>query len=89
MQEGSKAYVKCVVGTTDSFPVKVGLHQGSALNQFLFATVMDYFTAELQEAVPWDMLFADYVAMNRETNEVEERLEQWRSAMEDRGMKVS
>ncbi|XP_047477370.1 uncharacterized protein LOC125030994 [Penaeus chinensis] len=35
-------------------------------------------------------MFADDVALNGETNEdVEERLEQWRRALEDRGMKVS
>ena len=36
------------------------------------------------------MLFADDVALNGETyEEVEERLEQWRRAREDRGKKVS
>lgn len=29
----------CAIGVTDGFRVKIGLHQGSALNSFLFAVV--------------------------------------------------
>ncbi|KAI5614769.1 hypothetical protein C0J50_3417 [Silurus asotus] len=41
MYEDSVTAVKCAVGTTDWFRVKVGLHQGSALSPCLFAVVMD------------------------------------------------
>ncbi|XP_047484180.1 uncharacterized protein LOC125035913 [Penaeus chinensis] len=45
---------------------------------------------QFRRLAPWDLMFADDVALNGETNEdVEERLEQWRRALEDRGMKVS
>ncbi|KAI5103677.1 GTPase IMAP family member 4-like [Silurus meridionalis] len=44
MYEDSVTAVKCAVGTTDWFKVKVGLHQGSALSPFLFAVVMDRLT---------------------------------------------
>ncbi|XP_047492005.1 uncharacterized protein LOC125041211 [Penaeus chinensis] len=90
LYEGSKANVKCMVGTRESFQVKVGLHQGSALSPFLFAIVIDCLIEAVQKIAPWDLMFADDVALNGETSEdVEERLEQWRSALEDRGMKVS
>ena len=41
MYEGSETVVRCAVGTTVSFKVKVGLQQGSALSLFLFAVIMD------------------------------------------------
>lgn len=39
MYEDSVTAVRCAVGMTDWFKVKVGLHQGSALSPFLFAMV--------------------------------------------------
>ena len=47
MYEGSKTVVRCAVGTTESFKVKVRL-QGSALSLFLFAVIMDRLTDEVR-----------------------------------------
>ena len=41
MYEESETVVRCAIGTTESFKVKVGLHQESALSSFLFAVIMD------------------------------------------------
>ena len=48
MHEGSQTMVRCAVETTESFKVKVGLHQGSALRPFLFAVIMDRLTDEVR-----------------------------------------
>ena len=37
MYDGSTTAVRCAVGVTEGFDVKVGLHQGSALSPCLFA----------------------------------------------------
>ena len=76
MYEGSETVVRCAVGTTEIFKVKVGLCQGSALNPFLFAVVMDRLTDEVRREPPWTMLFADDIVICEETREeVKRRLE--------------
>ena len=63
MYEESKTVVRCAVGTTESFKVKVGQHQGSALSLFLFAVIMDRLTDEERREPPWTMLFADDIVI--------------------------
>ena len=69
MYEGSKTVVRCAVGTTESFKVKVRLHQRSALSPFLFAVIMDRLTDEVRREPPWTMLFADDIVICEETRE--------------------
>ena len=76
MYEESKTVVRCAVGTTESFKVKVGLHQGSVLSPFLLAVIMDRLTDEVRRVLLWTMLFADGIVICKETRiEVEQRLE--------------
>ena len=90
MYQGSETVVRCAVGTTESFKVKVGLHQGSALSPFLFAGIIDRLTDEVRREPTWTMLFADDIVICQETREeVERRLESWKYALERRGINVS
>ena len=89
MYGDSTTAVRCAVGVTEGFVLKVGLHQGSSLNPCLFAMVMDRMTHEIREEAPWTMMFADDIAICGESKEqVEEKLESWIYALERRGMKV-
>ena len=86
----STTAVRCAVGVTEGFEVTVGLHQGSALSPCLFAMVMDRMTDDIREEAPWTMMFADDIVICSESKEqVEEKLESWRYALERRGMKVN
>ena len=90
MYENSETAVRSSVGLSDSFRVKVGLHQGSALSPFLFAIIMDRLTDEIRQESPWTMMFADDIVLcSNSRQQVEADLERWRHALERRGMKVS
>ena len=52
MYEESKTVVSCAVGTTESFKVKVGVHQGSASSPFLFTVIMDRLLDEVRRELP-------------------------------------
>ena len=85
MYEGSET-----IGTTESFKVKIGLHQGSVLSLYLFALIIDRLTDEVRRELPWTMLFADDIVSCEENREkVERRLESWKYALERRVIKVS
>ncbi len=47
MYDGCTTSVRMIIGSTESFEVKVGLHQGSALSPLLFITVMDVISQEV------------------------------------------
>ena len=69
MYEGRETVVRCAVETTESFKLKVELHQESALSPFLFAVIMDRLTDEVRREPPWTMLFADDILICEETRE--------------------
>ena len=52
MYEESETVVRCALGPTESFKVKVGLHHGSALCLFLFAVIMDRLKDEVRRKPP-------------------------------------
>ena len=90
MYDDSITSVRCAVGVTEGFEVKVGLHQGSALSPCLFAMVMDRMTDDIREEAPWTMMFADDIVICSESKErLEQKPESWIYALERRGMKVN
>ena len=90
MYDGPTTTVRSATGLTEEFKVGVGLHQNSALSPFLFAIIIDRLTEDIRKDAPWDMLFADDIALSRENHrELEKDLEIWRNALERRDLKVS
>ena len=89
-RDDSTTAVRCAVGMTEGFKVKVGLHQGSALSPCLFAMVMDRMTDDIREEAPWIMMFADDIVICSESKaHIEDKLESWRYALERKGMNVN
>ena len=80
------------VGLTDKIPVGggVGLHQGSSLSPYLFAMIMDVLAHGIKDLYLYCMLYADDIVLcGTRCEVVEKKLEEWRRAMEDRGLKIN
>ena len=90
MYDNVMTSVRTSDGDTDDFPIKIGLHQGSALSPYLFALVMDEVTRDIQGDIPWCMLFADDVVLVDESRAgVNRKLELWRQTLESKGFRLS
>ncbi|RZB84080.1 LINE-1 reverse transcriptase-like [Glycine soja] len=77
-------------GESDDFPITIGLHQGSTLSPYLFTLILDVLTEQIQEIAPRCMLFADdIVFLGESREELNERLETWRRALETHGFRLS
>ena len=69
MYTAVKTVVRTVYGNSKGFEVKVGMHQGSGLSPLLLMTVMEAISREFRVAVPWELLYADDLAVIAETEE--------------------
>jgi len=90
MYTGAKTVVKTVYGNSKGFEVKVGTHQGSAsaLSPLLFVIVMEAISREFRVALPWELLYADDLAVIAETEEeLIKRLSEWKDNVESKGMR--
>jgi len=86
MYSGAKT-VRTVYGNIKSFEVKVGMHQGSTLSPLLFMIVMEAISREFRVALPWELLYADDLAVTAETEEeLIKRLNEWKDNVESKGM---
>ena len=56
-------------GKTGQFEIEVGLHQGSGLSPFLFTIVLDTISEECRNGLPWELLFADDLAIIADSEE--------------------
>ena len=85
MYEGAKTQIRSSVGLTGWIPVRVGLHQGSALSPYLFNLVMDVTSYTVRDQAPWCILYADDIMICDTSREaVEAKLEQWRKTLKYR-----
>nr|GEV44479.1 chaperone protein DnaJ [Tanacetum cinerariifolium] len=90
MYDGVKTRARTSIENTEFFLVDVGLHQGSAISPYLFALILDELSKEIQEDIPWCLIFADDIVLVSESAEsLNIRLENWREALEDNGLRVS
>ncbi|GKC09062.1 retrovirus-related pol polyprotein LINE-1 [Tanacetum coccineum] len=81
MYDDAMTRVRTSIGT-DFFPIEVGLHQGSAISPYL--------SRGIHEDIPWCLIFADdIVLVSKSAEGLNNRLENWREALEDNGLRIS
>ena len=82
--------VRTYAGLSESFEVKVGLHQGSVLSPLLFSAVMDVVSSEARSGLPSELLYADDLVMMAPTMEqLGRRVADWRASLLGKGLKVN
>ena len=82
--------VRTDAGLSESFEVKVGLHQGSVLSPRLFAAVMDVVSCEARSGLPSELLYADELVIMAPTMEqLGKRVADWRASLLGKELKVN
>ena len=82
--------VRTDAGLSESFEVKVGLHQGSVLSPLFFAAVMDVVYSEARGGLSSELLYADDLVIMAPTMEELGRLvADWRTSLLVKGLKVN
>ena len=90
MYEGVTTAVKLKGGVSDEFEVKVGVHQGSVLSPLLFIIVLEALSREHREGLPWELLYADDLALLADSEEaLLVKLRRWKEEMEAKGLRVN
>ena len=90
LYEGSRTKVRVGSGTSDEFGVRVGVHQGCVLSPLIFAIVVDVVTEHAREGLLNEILYAnDLVLMSESLEDLRERFQRWRRALEGKGLKVN
>ena len=68
----------------------MGMHQGSGLSLLLFVIAMEAISTEFRVALPWELLYADDLAVIAETEEeLIKRLNESKENVESKGMRVN
>ena len=77
-------------GLSEEFGVRVGVHQGSVISPLIFAIVVDAVTEQARKGLLNEILYADDLVLISENLEnLRERFQIWRGALESKGMKVN
>ena len=67
MYNNAKSKVRVNNEYSDEFPVNVGVHQGSIASPLLFLIVLEALSREFRTGCPWELLYADDLAIIAES----------------------
>ena len=90
MYKDAKSRVRINCKYSEDFNVNVGVHQGSVLSPLSFIIVLVALPREFRTGVPWELLYADDLALIAEPlEECITKIEAWKSGMESKGLRVN
>ena len=90
LHEGSRTKVKLGLGLSEEFGVRVGVHQGCVISPLIFAIVVHAVRKQARKGLLNEILYADdLVLMSENLEDLRERFQRWRGALESKGMKVN
>ena len=90
MYAGVRTAVKVKGGESQSFEVKVGVHQGSVMSPLLFIIVLEALSKRFRRGLPFELLYADDLVLVAESeSELLNRLSVWKKSMEEKGLRVN
>ena len=90
MYDGVTTSVRTPEGDSKDFPIKIGLHQCSALTPYLFNLILGILVRDLHKVIPSCMLFSDDIVLIEESREeVNFKLEIWRDTLEYKGFRLN
>ena len=90
MFEGVTTSVKMNGVESESFEVKVGVHQGSVLSPLLFNIVMQAIANNFKKGLPWELLYADDLVLLAESRiDLERRIMEWIARLKEKGLWVN
>ena len=69
MYKDAKSRVRINSKYSEDFNVNVGVHQGSVLSPLLFIIILEALSIEFRTGVPWELLYADDLALIAESLE--------------------
>ena len=89
LYEGSRTKVRVGSSLSEEFGVRVGVHQGSVISPLIFAIVVDAVTEQARGLLNEILYADDLVLMSENLEELRERFQRWKGALESKGITVN
>ena len=90
MYNNAQSSVQVNGTSSEPFKVTVGVHQGSVLSPLLFIIVMEAISREFRVSCPWELLYADDLAILSDSLEtLKSKLSTWKTTLESYGLRVN
>ena len=90
MYNNPRSSVRVNNSFSELFGIKVGVHQGSVLSPLLFIIVLEALSLEFKVGCPWELLYADDLAIIASSlEELLERLQIWKINMASKGLRLN